>query len=59
MVLRRSVPCEGCFLKVCVTEGMRCLKEIEVDEVMKACGQILERIPAEHGRDVLEASAVL
>ncbi len=59
VVLRRSVPCEGCFLKVCVTEGMRCLKEIEVDEVMKACGQILERIPAEHGRDVLEASAVL
>jgi hypothetical protein len=47
------------LLKVCITEGMRCLKEIEVDEVMKACGQILDRIQAPHARNVLEASAVL
>ena len=59
LVLRRSVACEGCLLKVCITEGMRCLKEIEVDEVMKACGQILDRIQAPHARNVLEASAVL
>ena len=32
IVLRRSVPCEGCLLKVCDKEGMRCLKEIEIDE---------------------------
>ena len=40
-VLRRSVPCEGCLLKVCDKEGMRCLKMIEVDDVVDACGQIL------------------
>jgi lipopolysaccharide heptosyltransferase III len=43
VVLRRSVPCEGCFLKVCITEGMRCLKEIEVDEVLSACNRVLSR----------------
>jgi len=59
VVLRRSMPCEGCLLKVCVTEGMRCLKEIEVDEVTKACSQILGRILATPGREVLEASAAL
>ena len=41
VVLRRSVPCEGCLLKVCDKEGMRCLKMIEVDEVVAACSQIL------------------
>ncbi|HSE21545.1 MAG TPA: glycosyltransferase family 9 protein [Pyrinomonadaceae bacterium] len=40
-VLRRSVPCEGCLLKVCDKEGMRCLKMIEVDDVVDACSQIL------------------
>jgi ADP-heptose:LPS heptosyltransferase len=59
LVLRRSVACEGCLLKVCVSEGMRCLKEIEVDEVVKACGQILDRVQVPHARNVLEASAVL
>jgi len=59
VVLRRSLPCEGCFLKVCITEGMRCLKEIEVDEVKQACRRILERVQAAHARDVLETSAVL
>jgi len=57
--LRRSLPCEGCFLEVCITEGMRCLKEIEVDEVKQACRRILERVQAAHARDGLEASAVL
>lgn len=41
VVLRRSVPCEGCLLKICDKEGMRCLKMIEVDDVIQACHQIL------------------
>jgi heptosyltransferase-3 len=36
-VLRRSVPCEGCMLQVCTREGLRCLKEIEVEDVLRAC----------------------
>ena len=43
IVLRRSVPCEGCLLKVCDKEAMRCLKMIEVDEVLDACSQLLSR----------------
>jgi ADP-heptose:LPS heptosyltransferase len=43
IVLRRTVPCEGCLLKVCDKEAMRCLKMIEVDEVINACSQILSR----------------
>jgi heptosyltransferase-3 len=40
-VLRRSVPCEGCLLKVCEREGMRCLKEISVEDVVEACEAML------------------
>jgi heptosyltransferase-2 len=40
-VLRRSVPCEGCLLKVCERERMRCLKEITVEDVVNACGSVL------------------
>jgi ADP-heptose:LPS heptosyltransferase len=40
-VLRRSVPCEGCLLKVCDKEEMRCLKMIEVSEVIDACSLML------------------
>jgi lipopolysaccharide heptosyltransferase III len=40
-VLRRNVPCAGCMLKVCAAEGMRCLKEISVEEVMQACEGVL------------------
>lgn len=43
LVLRRSVPCEGCLLKVCDKEAMRCLKMIEVGEVLSACSQLLSR----------------
>ncbi len=42
-VLRRSVPCEGCLLRVCVKEGMRCLKEIGVAEVLEACVEKLRK----------------
>ena len=40
-VLRRSVPCEGCLLQVCDKEGLRCLKEISVEDVIAACCQLL------------------
>src|SRR5205085_2524024 len=36
-VLRRPVPCEGCRLTVCTREGMRCLREITVEDVLAAC----------------------
>jgi len=41
IVLRRSVPCEGCLLRVCDKEEMRCLKLIEVDAVLNACTQLI------------------
>jgi hypothetical protein len=40
-VLRRGVPCEGCLLQVCEHEGMRCLKEISVTDVLNACNELL------------------
>lgn len=41
IVLRRSVPCEGCMLRVCEKEDLRCLKEISVEAVVEACGRLL------------------
>ena len=41
LVLRRSVPCEGCLLQVCDKEGLRCLKEISVADVIDACSELL------------------
>jgi len=41
IVLRRSVPCEGCLLRVCYKEQMRCLREISVDEVVRATKKVL------------------
>jgi ADP-heptose:LPS heptosyltransferase len=43
LVLRRTVPCEGCLLRVCEREGMKCLKEISVEDVFTACCRVLER----------------
>ncbi len=40
-VLRKQVSCEGCQLRVCEREALRCLKEISVEEVVQACHQIL------------------
>lgn len=54
MVLRRSVPCEGCLLKVCEREGMRCLKEIGVAEVVDACRKTLERSEPIQAQRLLE-----
>ena len=40
-VFRRSVPCEGCMLRVCSENKMRCILSIGIDEVSEACHQIL------------------
>lgn len=40
IVLRRSVPCEGCLLRICIDEEMRCLKLVSVDDVFVACQQV-------------------
>jgi ADP-heptose:LPS heptosyltransferase len=45
-VLRRSVPCEGCLLQLCEQQGMRCLKEILVADVVKACTKSLKGLVA-------------
>jgi ADP-heptose:LPS heptosyltransferase len=36
-VLRRAVPCEGCFLHECIEQDMKCLKLISVNEALAAC----------------------
>jgi ADP-heptose:LPS heptosyltransferase len=36
-ILRRSVPCEGCLLPECVKEQMKCLMQIDVQEVVEVC----------------------
>jgi len=41
VVLRRTIPCEGCLLRICEHEGMRCLQEISVDEVFDACARVV------------------
>ena len=40
VILRRSVPSEGCMLSVC-NRDLQCLKLIEVDEVLQACRSVL------------------
>ena len=37
IILRRSVPCEGCRLTECIEHDMACLKQIHVTEVVAAC----------------------
>ncbi len=44
IVLHKSAPCSPCFLRVC-NRDFRCMKEIQVDEVMGAIAEALERIP--------------
>ena len=44
-VLRANVDCEGCGLSVCVEEGMRCLKELSVDQALEASLQVLREGP--------------
>ena len=43
IVLRKQVTCEGCQLKICGQEALRCLTNISVEEVVSACFQMLSR----------------
>lgn len=58
IVLRRDVECEGCLLKVCFAEGMRCLREIEVEEVFSACKQVLERTLPQRAQQASASSLI-
>jgi len=57
LVLRRTVPCEGCLLRVCEREGMKCLKEIGVDDVFHACCQVLGFERAESSQPLVRGVA--
>ena len=53
VVLRKEVPCAGCMLETCIEQDMRCMKEIAVDDVLKAAEQVLcstlnERVLVSH-----------
>lgn len=41
IVIRRRVPCRNCFLSECTVNQLRCLTEIDVDEVWSACQRML------------------
>ena len=45
VVIRKRVPCEGCFLTVCEEQGMACLMEISVEEVCQAVLSVLNVAP--------------
>jgi ADP-heptose:LPS heptosyltransferase len=57
-VLRKQVRCEGCMLQVCELEGLRCLKEIAVDEVVNACIQILDRRREPSDQDIVRLTKI-
>ncbi len=57
-VLRRSVQCEGCMLRVCTTERLRCLTEISVDEVFEACCATLQTQQTRRDRALVENTAI-
>jgi len=48
IVLRKSLPCEGCMMCMCPKEDTECLMQISVAEVLKACESFLYRNPAFH-----------
>jgi ADP-heptose:LPS heptosyltransferase len=41
IVIQRRVPCRNCFLSECTVNRLRCLNEIDVDEVWSACQRML------------------
>lgn len=43
-VFRSQVSCEGCLLEVCDVEGLRCLKNISVEEIEDACKEIFDEV---------------
>lgn len=55
-VLRRSVPCDGCQLRVCSQHDLICLKRISVAEVLTAVEHQLSCISS--SRELVETGAV-
>lgn len=43
VVFRKNISCEGCMLRECVENKMRCILFIETQEVTDACRQILSQ----------------
>ena len=48
IVLRKSLPCEGCMMRVCPKEDINCLMQISVTEVLKSCESFLLRDSSFH-----------
>ncbi len=46
-VFRTPIECEGCLLSECVELEMKCIRSIQVDEVVEACHMIFEDSRAE------------
>ena len=44
VVLRHTIECEGCMLTECVEQGMECILSIGVNEVERACREILDEV---------------
>ncbi|HEX4948621.1 MAG TPA: glycosyltransferase family 9 protein [Blastocatellia bacterium] len=44
MILRRSLPCEGCRLHVCTDQNMECLRQIKVVDVYAAAQKQMQKI---------------
>jgi ADP-heptose:LPS heptosyltransferase len=40
-ILRKSVPCQNCYLSDCVEQELRCLKDISSEEVWAACQRMM------------------
>jgi ADP-heptose:LPS heptosyltransferase len=40
-ILRKSVPCQNCYLSECVAMQLRCLRDITVEEVWAACQRMM------------------
>lgn len=48
VVLRKSMPCEGCMMPKCPKKDINCLMQISVSEVLKACESLLHRDASFH-----------
>lgn len=40
-ILRKSVPCQNCYLSDCVEQKLRCLRDISSEEVWAACQRMM------------------
>jgi ADP-heptose:LPS heptosyltransferase len=41
-IFQKDVPCKGCELTVCRSEGNRCLTEIKIESVVDGCRELIE-----------------